>query len=75
VALLSSRIPQSRILDDKDYSMSQWIELSRNRLGGRILFVVFSSIISAKIDVFQRPTDTALKDSNANVFDPEAISS
>ena len=75
VALMSSKIPQSRILDDKDYTMSQWIELSRNRLGGRILFVVFSSIISAKIDVFQGPADTALKDSNANVLDPEAISS
>ena len=56
--------------------MPQWIEISRNRLGGRILFVVFSSIISEKIDVFQRSTGTCLKqDSNANVFDPEAISS
>ena len=57
IALLSSRIPQKRILDDEGFTLSQWIDLSRSRLGGRILFVVFSSIISSKIDVFQMSTD------------------
>ena len=76
VILLSSRISQNKILDDEGFSLSQWISISRSRLGGKILFVVFSSIISAKVDVFQRSTDTAfIQDPNTNVFDSEAISS
>jgi len=57
VILLSSRISQNKILDDEGFSLSQWISISRSRLGGKILFVVFSSIISAKVDVFQWPKD------------------
>jgi hypothetical protein len=57
IALLSSKIPKERILDDEGFTLSQWIDLSRSRLNGRILFVIFSSIISSKIDVFQMSTD------------------
>ena len=57
VALLSSRIPRNKIVDDEGFTLSQWISFSRSRLGGRILFVVFSSITHPKIDVFQLLTD------------------
>jgi cyanophycin synthetase len=57
VTLLSSRIPQNRIVNDESLTLSQWISLSRSRLGGRILFVVFSSITYPKIDVFEKLAD------------------
>lgn len=53
VALLSSRIPKNKILDDEDFTLPQWISLSKSRLKGKILFVVFSSITSSKIDILQ----------------------
>lgn len=57
VTLLSSRIPENMIVDDESFTLSQWISLSRSRLGGRILFVVFSSITYPKIDVFEKLAD------------------
>lgn len=53
VTLLSSRIPKNKIIDDEGLILSQWISLCKKRLGGKILFVVFSSITYPKLDVFQ----------------------
>jgi hypothetical protein len=57
VTLLSSKIPKNKILDDVDFTLSQWISLSKSKLGGRILFVVFSVITSPKVDIFQETAD------------------
>jgi len=57
VTLLSSRIPENRIVIDESLTLSQWISLCKNRLGGKILFVVFSSITYPKIDVFEKLAD------------------
>jgi len=52
VALLSSKIPQDKILDDNNFTLSQWISFSKSKLNGRILFVIFGSITSPKINIF-----------------------
>jgi len=64
VALLSSKIPQDKILDDENFTLSQWISLSKSELGGRILFVVFSVITSPKVNIFQETEDTHFLSTN-----------
>jgi len=64
VALLSSKLPQDKILNDENFTLSQWISLSKSKLGGRILFVVFSVITSPKVNIFQETEDTHFLSTN-----------
>lgn len=50
VGLISSKIPKNRILSDRRSSLDEVISLSKTRLGGKILFVVFVVIVDADID-------------------------
>jgi cyanophycin synthetase len=51
VILLSNSIPQNKLIDDDNFTLSQWISLCKSKLKGRILFVIYSPITSTKIDL------------------------
>jgi len=53
VRLISSNIPRNRILSDHRSSLNEVILLSKIRLEGKILFVVFLVIADANIDYMQ----------------------
>jgi cyanophycin synthetase len=53
VRLISSKIPRNKILSDRRSSLNEVISLSRGRLEGKILFVIFCAMITANIDYME----------------------
>lgn len=53
VRLLSSSIPQEKVIEDRDCTVSEMIALSRRRLAGRTLFVLFTALFDPGADVGQ----------------------
>jgi cyanophycin synthetase len=51
VRLLSSSVPSEKLIEDKGFSASELIGLSRQRLAGKILFVFFTALFDAGVDV------------------------
>jgi hypothetical protein len=51
IRLLSSCIPEEKIIEARDCTVSELIALGRRRLGGRILFVLFTALFESGTDL------------------------